>query len=135
MHEFSICEALLRQVTDIAAAHRAERATLIRLRIGALSGVEPALLERAFTLARTGTVAATAELAIVGAAVEIACRGCGATAEVAANSLRCPSCGAIDVRVTSGDDLILESVELDVADDLGYVAGADAVEREASSNV
>ncbi len=132
MHEFSLCEALLRQVTAIAAAHRAQRATMIRLRIGPLAGVEAALLERAFSLARAGTVAEAADLIIVAAPIEIACRDCGATAAVAANRLRCPACGGIDVRVTAGEELILESVELDIADD---GAPAAATERKADCHV
>jgi hydrogenase nickel incorporation protein HypA/HybF len=131
VHEFSLCEALLRQVEAIAAAHRAERVTMIRLRVGPLAGVEAALLERAFTLARAGGVAEAAELVIVTAPIAIACGACGATAEVAANRLCCPACGGIDVRVTAGEELILESVELDVADD----GAPAAAERKADCHV
>lgn len=114
MHELSICQALLQQVSEIAENHRARRVAAVRLRIGPLAGVEPALLERAFSLARVGTVAATADLTIVPGAVEIACRGCGSVAEVAAHALICPSCGSIEVRLMAGNEMILESLELDV---------------------
>jgi hydrogenase nickel incorporation protein HypA/HybF len=115
VHEFSICSALLSQLSAIATQHGAERVTGIRLRIGALAGVEPELLARAFALAREGTVAAHAELSVVTTAVTIACRRCGHRSETAANRLTCPRCGDFDVEVVDGQDLILESVELEIA--------------------
>jgi hydrogenase nickel incorporation protein HypA/HybF len=147
VHELSICQALLQQVAAIAVAHRAQRVTAIRLGVGALAGVEPALLERAFTLARAGTLAAAADLIITTTAVAVSCRSCGRTAEVAVNRLSCPACGAIDVRVTRGEELILESLELDVEDDIAAdpkavagcagapAAGTGAGEREAVRDV
>ena len=64
MHELSVCQGLLDQVAGIARQNQATGVKLIRLRIGPLSGVEPQLLEQAFPLARAGTIAERAELAI-----------------------------------------------------------------------
>ena len=48
MHELSVCQGLLDQVTGIARQHQATGVARIRLRIGPLSGVEPQLLQQAF---------------------------------------------------------------------------------------
>ena len=48
MHELSICQALLDQVENVARDHGARRVSRVALRIGALSGIEPELLEHAF---------------------------------------------------------------------------------------
>ena len=64
MHELAVCQGLLRQVQQIALENRARSVERILLRIGGLSGVEPPLLERAFEIARMGTLAQEAELVI-----------------------------------------------------------------------
>lgn len=112
MHEFSICRGLLDQVDRIAAAHGARRVARVTLRIGPLSGVETALLERAFAAARAGTVAATAELDIETAEVRVRCRACASETAAEPNRLVCASCGAHDVVLAGGDDLMLKNVEL-----------------------
>jgi len=109
------------QVAANAAAHRARRVTGIRLRIGPLAGVEAELLQRAFLIARAGTLAETATLTIEAAPVTVACRVCGGGGAAAANRLLCPDCGAWQVTLTGGDDLILASLDL---------ADIDSIERE-----
>lgn len=63
MDEQAICVELLAQVERIAREHAAA-VKCVRVSLGALSGIEPALLERAYCIARAGTVAEGAELAI-----------------------------------------------------------------------
>jgi hydrogenase nickel incorporation protein HypA/HybF len=48
MHELSVCLALMSQVNRIAGEHGAVRVDRIVLNIGPLSGIEPALLRKAF---------------------------------------------------------------------------------------
>ena len=113
MHELSVCNALLTQVERIAAERHAHRVTRIVLRIGPLSGIEPALLRRAYPLAAAGTVAADAELVIEPAAVVVRCGQCGAETPVPANRLLCGQCGGFRTRVISGEDMILQTLELE----------------------
>lgn len=112
MHELSVCQALLAQVSGIARNHGARAASRIVVRVGPLSGVEPALLAQAFPLARAGTLAADAELVIEPAPVRVRCERCGAQTEAAANRLLCGACGDYHTTLTAGDDLLLVSVEL-----------------------
>jgi len=111
MHELSVCQALLGQVEAIAREHAA-RVERIRLRIGPLSGVDRGLLDRAFTLARAGTVAETAELSITEAEVRVRCRDCGAESAASVNRLLCGACGGWRTELAGGDELLLLSVEL-----------------------
>jgi hydrogenase nickel incorporation protein HypA/HybF len=71
MHELSICQSLIDQVEDIAREHGATGVERILLRIGPLSGIEPALLRNAYPLAAAGTVAESAELVIEPAPVRV----------------------------------------------------------------
>ena len=112
MHELAICQALLAQVREVAAKHNATAVELIVLSVGALSGVEPVLLERAFEVARAGTVAAAAELEIRSGPIRVSCRSCGTDSEAVANRLLCAACGDWRVDVTAGEELLLLSLEL-----------------------
>lgn len=113
MHELAVCQGLLREVERVATQHDAGVVERIVLRVGALSGVEPPLLERAFEVARMGTVAENAELVIESGPVVIKCRQCGGTCAVPVNRLLCTYCGDWRVRVTEGEELLLQSVELE----------------------
>lgn len=116
MHELSICQALLDQVEGIAREHGATRVERIVLKVGPLSGVEPALLRNAYPLAAAGTVAEQAELVIEPAAVQVRCSDCGAESDAAPNRLLCASCGGWKTRLISGDELLLANLELTIPD-------------------
>lgn len=116
MHELSVCLALIGEVERVAFAAEATAVWSITVRVGPLSGVEPGLLKRAFTVARTGTVAQSAELNVDLAPVRIRCLACGAEGEVAVNRLLCPHCGGYRARVIEGEELILSAIEMDVTD-------------------
>jgi len=112
MHELSVCQGMLQQVSRIAAQHDAGRVERIVVRIGPLSGVEPELLRNAFPLARAGTVAEEAELCIETLPVRVRCDRCGEETDARPNRLLCGACGDYHTRLVSGDELILASVQL-----------------------
>jgi hydrogenase nickel incorporation protein HypA/HybF len=114
MHELSVCQGLIRQVEKVAAEHGAANVERIVLQVGGLSGVEPPLLERAFEIARAGTVAARAGLEIRTGPVVVQCRECGGRSAVPPNRLLCSYCGEWRVQVVEGEELLLLSVELDL---------------------
>lgn len=114
MHELSIAQALVERVARIAGEQHAEYATHIRIRIGPLSGVEAELLASAFPLAAAGSLAEHARLDILQAPVRVRCQTCGAESDATANRLLCGACGDWHTQVISGDELILESVELEM---------------------
>lgn len=112
MHELSVCQALVTQLAAVSAANGGGAVELVRLRIGPLSGIEAPLLRRAFPLAAAGTVADGAELLIEMAPVTVLCHECGARTHAAPNRMLCGACNAYRVRMVSGDEMLLESVEL-----------------------
>lgn len=112
MHELSVCLALLAQVERIAAEHGADSVLTIHVRVGPLSGVEPDLLRHAWPLAATGSTAANATLDIATDEIHVCCTQCGRESVVSPNRLLCAHCGDFRTRVVTGDDLLLERVEL-----------------------
>lgn len=112
MHELSVCYAMLDEVERIAAKNCAASVHSITVKIGPLSGVEPALLRRAYPLAAAGTIAAGARLMVEQAKVAVKCSTCGAESDVPPNRLLCGSCGDFRTYVVRGDEMLLQRVEL-----------------------
>lgn len=112
MHELSVCLSLMRQVESIAKQHDASSVEQLFITIGPLSGVEPELVRKAYPLAAVGTVAENAELFIKSGDVVVSCSQCGAQSSVKPNQLLCTSCGDFRTRLLSGDEMILERLEL-----------------------
>lgn len=113
MHELSICNALILEVERIAYERSAGSVSRIVLKIGPLAGIESPLLLRAFPVAAAGTVAEHAKIVIETAEVTVRCTECGSESKVAANRLLCAACGDFRTRLVSGDEMILQSVELE----------------------
>ena len=115
MHELAVAQALVEQVDAVIDQHGATLASLIRVRIGPLAGVVPELLATAFPLAAAGSRMERAVLDLVTAPIKVRCQTCGAETEAAMNRLICGACGDWHTQVISGDELMLESVELETA--------------------
>jgi len=116
MHELAVCQALMQQVEQVANEHKASSVKRIQLRIGPLSGVEPNLLRQAFSFVQASTVAEGATLEITHSAVKLICQDCDKESEVSPNHLLCEFCGSYRTRIVSGDEMLLESVELDFSE-------------------
>jgi hydrogenase nickel incorporation protein HypA/HybF len=119
MHELSVAQALVEQVENLAVQHGAAGVHLIRVRIGLLAGVEPELLATAFPMAAAGTKSERARLDFVSAPIRVRCQTCGAESEAKPNNLVCGACGDWHTTVVSGDEMILETVELDIPEPIG----------------
>lgn len=116
MHELSVAQALVEQIEAIVREQQAEAATAFRLRIGPLAGVVPELLASALPLAAAGSRLEHARIDFVEAPVRVRCQSCGAETEAAMNRLLCGACGDWHTQLISGDELILESVELQLSE-------------------
>lgn len=109
MHEYSLIQALVddvgRQVLGRAGSVRR-----VRVRVGALSGVDPELLATAYDTFRPHTICADATLELVTVPARWACPQCRRQIE-AGERLQC--CGG-PAQLVQGDDLVLEQLELEV---------------------
>jgi hydrogenase nickel incorporation protein HypA/HybF len=110
MHELSIAES----VVDIAVRHAAGRpVAAVELKVGHLRQVVPSALEFAFELVAQGTVLEGAELRMEVVPAAGRCRGCGADTELPRFPLVCRSCGGFDVEVRRGEELRVDSLEIE----------------------
>ncbi len=113
MHEYSIVQALLDLVEVEARKRNATSVRRVRVRVGALSGVEPDLLLSAYNLVREHSVCQGADLEIHQVGARWTCPQC-ATDLPSGQRLQCKACG-VPARLDAGDEIILEQVELEVA--------------------
>ena len=110
MHELSIAQAIV----DVAARHAGEaRVASVHVRVGHLRQVVPSALEFSFELCAHGTPAEGAVLELEEVPAGVRCRGCGAESEPGGFPLACGGCGGLDVEVVRGEELQVESLELD----------------------
>ncbi len=113
MHELAVCEALIAEVAQVARAQGARRVVSIRIAVGPLSGVEPALLRHAYPVAAAGSIAAHATLEIETVGIVVRCRLCGVHSNASSNRLLCGGCGTWQVEVVAGEELTLQRVEVE----------------------
>jgi len=110
VHELSIAQAIV----DVATRHAGDaRVARVHVRVGRLRQVVPSALEFSFELCTHGTPVEGAELELEEVGIGVVCRGCGAESEPAGFPLACARCGGLDVDVTRGEELQVESLELD----------------------
>jgi hydrogenase nickel incorporation protein HypA/HybF len=112
MHELSLATALVGQLERLCEAQGPARVVSVRLRLGALSGVDREAFVFAFPLAAEGTCAAGAKLVFEELPAEVTCEACGARSAVAGVALRCGACGSDRVQLVAGREFETVSAEL-----------------------
>jgi len=116
MHELSICLAMIKQVNEIMQARPEGVLKAIHVEIGALSGVETDLLQRAFDSARSDTAANQSRLVIHLKPVRVYCPACDYESSVSINNLACKRCHRTDTRLIGGNELLLRELEISQKD-------------------
>ena len=108
MHELGLCTSIVDAIERRAQARSVVR---VRVRVGRLHHVHPEAFDQSFAMAAMGTVAEDAAAELVLLPVQVRCAGCGATWDGDEIPIGCPGCGSVEVEVTGGDELVLESIE------------------------
>jgi hydrogenase nickel incorporation protein HypA/HybF len=108
MHELGLCEAIVDRVEERARERPVAR---VRVRVGRLHHVHPDAFDQSFAIAAAGGVAEDAVAELLLLPVRASCRACGAESEADELVLVCPACGAVEIELTGGDELMLESIE------------------------
>ena len=110
MHELSVSAA----VVDTAVRHATGRpVTVVRLRVGALRQVVPDSLDFYFGIVSRDTVCEGARLEQELIEARLRCSNCETEWTVDVPAFRCPSCGGATVDVVTGNELEVESIEVE----------------------
>jgi hydrogenase nickel incorporation protein HypA/HybF len=108
LHELAITESVVDAVSERLPD---ARITCVRLEIGALSGVVADSVRFCFDLVTEGTNLEGARLEITEVAGRCHCRVCGVDFEPEGPITLCP-CGSIEIKVLSGQELKIASVQV-----------------------
>ena len=115
MHEMSMMSSLFDIILKKAEEYDARKINLIKVKIGALAGVVPELLESAFEVFSKNTIAEGALFKIEEVPFKVRCKNCGETKIEKKDFIWiCPTCMSSDLEINSGDDLIVERMEVEV---------------------
>jgi hydrogenase nickel incorporation protein HypA/HybF len=98
-------------VDEVSERMRDERVTLVRLEVGALSGVAADALAFCFDVCARGTTLEGARLDVVTISGRARCHACGAEAALAGFAIPC-ACGSFDRELVAGGELRLVEVEV-----------------------
>jgi hydrogenase nickel incorporation protein HypA/HybF len=113
MHEMAISSAVLESVLRHAAGRRVSE---VRLRVGHLRQVVPDSLSFYWDIVTRDSVCEGSALDMELIPARLACAGCAREWEIELPVFRCPSCGGAEVQVVSGDELEVESIEVEEED-------------------
>ena len=113
MHEFSLMEGVFAAVCAKAQSAGAGRVLVVRLRIGALTGVVNEALEFAFEALRDGTVAQDARLKIEAVPAACWCARCDREFEPPQFTYACPACGEVSRELRRGREVEVVDMEVE----------------------
>lgn len=112
MHELSLCSAIADTVGERSAGRRVRA---VKVRIGHYRQVVPDTLAYCWELVVADTPLAGAALEVEEVPAVVSCRACGEHTTLDMPILLCGSCDGADVVMVSGDELLLESIDLEPA--------------------
>ena len=110
MHELSLSSAIL----ETALKHAdGRRVNAVELTVGALRQVVPSSLEFYFEIVSRDTVCEGARLELNMVEARVNCGVCATEWTLDDPVFRCPSCESTDVQVLSGEEFMVESLDVE----------------------
>lgn len=113
MHELSITEHLLDQCLKEAEKCNARRIRVINICVGQLRGIIPECIQVYLDMLAEGTIAEGAKIEAEYPPVKVQCMACGRYGEITPHDLNCPSCGSLNLKLLSGKEFYIKSLEVD----------------------
>jgi len=113
MHEYSLVQSLVTRVEAEAAARKATAVHRVVVSIGELAGVDPELFQTAYDTFRAGTLCEHTVMELRRVPARWSCPRCGRgipRGEV----LACDACQIPARLAPGGDEMLLETIEMEV---------------------
>jgi hydrogenase nickel incorporation protein HypA/HybF len=110
VHELSLSGAIVNTAVKHADGRRV---SLVSLRVGRLRQVIPETLEFYFEFVARGTPCEGARLEQEVVEARLRCLPCDLEWAIEIPAFRCPSCGGSQVEIASGDEFLVESIEVE----------------------
>ena len=125
MHELGIMTGVMDSVETAARDAGADKVLKISLSVGVMTEAIEDALRFAFEALAPGTMSEGAELVITMIQPKSHCHECGAEYEHDRFHMLCPECGSFATELIAGKELQIDSIEVDIPDDVDAPDKAD----------
>ncbi len=115
MHELAVTESILNIALKYAREAQASRVSDLYLVIGRLSSIVDDSVQFYWDMLSEGTLCAGSKLHFQRVPAEMICLACGNEYTLDGELEPCPACGSAKVKVASGDQFFLDSIEIERA--------------------
>ena len=115
MHEMGLAAEIVRVVTEEAEAAGGTSVSVLRLRVGEWSGVEPESLRFALVALGDGTLLEGCRVEIEQVAPLFRCGACGESYTGEGHFAPCAHCGSFGGELVQGDELTVAELEVEDA--------------------
>jgi len=113
VHEMSLMGGVFEVIEKILPQYDVKRVLQVKLKVGELTNAEPDALLMAFEAYSKDTLCEGAELIVERIALRGRCRNCHHEFTVKTMIFLCPNCGDTSIEVIQGEELLIESLEVE----------------------
>jgi len=113
MHELAITQSMFNLVLEQAEKAEAKKVGKINLVIGEMTGVVGDCVQFYFDFLSKGSIAEGATLSFKNIPILARCRSCDKQFELKEFDWACPSCGNMGMEIVAGQELYVESIEVE----------------------
>ncbi len=113
MHELAVTESILNIALKHAQQAGASRVTDLHLVIGRLSSIIDDSIQFYWDMISENTICQGARLHFQRVPAQMLCLNCGHTFTLESELTPCPTCKSAQVKVTSGEQFYLDSIEIE----------------------
>jgi len=113
MHELTITQNILDISLRFAQKSEAKQINYINIIIGELSSMVDDSIQFYWETIAKGTIAEKAIINFQRIPAELICNDCGFSFELSTETFNCPKCNSHKVKIFRGDELMIESIEVE----------------------
>lgn len=111
MHEMTLVSSIFNILNEKIQEYKINRVKQVKLMVGDMTGVEDMTMKSCFELFAETTPVKGANLVIEHIPIRAQCRNCGKEFTVKGWAFNCPDCSKTGVRIISGKELYIDSIE------------------------
>ncbi len=113
MHELAVTESILSISEKYARENDASKVTVINLVIGKLSSIVDESVQFYWDIISKDSLCFESKLNIDRRPAILHCNNCGNDFEIVASLQPCPGCGSPNIKVVSGEEFYVDSIEIE----------------------
>lgn len=109
----SLMGGVFEVIENTLSQYEVKRVLQVKLKVGELTNAEPDALLMAFAAYSKDTICEGAELVVERVPLRARCQNCHQVFDVKMMIFICPNCGDTHIEVIQGEELLIESLEVE----------------------